>query len=58
MPGPGSRKAKAKSKSGPKSTQATLQPTPNEYIGCIDNAEGWHFVIDTLCNIYELPGTR
>ncbi|KAF9027198.1 hypothetical protein BDZ89DRAFT_1101933 [Hymenopellis radicata] len=52
---PGSRKAKAKSKSGPKPTQSTLQATPDEYIGRIDNAEGWHFVIDTLCDIYELP---
>ncbi|TFK71925.1 hypothetical protein BDN72DRAFT_837132 [Pluteus cervinus] len=52
MPGPGKTKGK-KSKSKSASTSGPLPP--DAYIGDIDNAVGWHLVIDILCDVFELP---
>lgn len=58
MPGPGSKKSKSKTKPAIQKSEPTSKPVPYEYIGQIDNAEGWYLVIDELCKIYKVPGAR
>lgn len=39
-----------------KTSARKRERTPDAYIGDIDNAQGWHTVINILCDVYGLPG--
>ncbi|KAG7446986.1 uncharacterized protein BT62DRAFT_980509 [Guyanagaster necrorhizus] len=54
MPGPGNQRSK-KSKSKAKPSTAPASPTPDAYLGDIDNAVGWNIIVNILCEGFELP---
>ncbi|KAJ7598563.1 hypothetical protein C8J56DRAFT_741455, partial [Mycena floridula] len=53
MPGPGNKSNGKSKKSGP--SQTPRPPTPDEYIGEIENAEDWYFIVLALSKRYKLP---